>query len=239
MSRSITQSFFQHRSRHAPPRPAPTVRAGSRRSPGGRSAPPCASRCRATTVCATRSATVGTPSILVPAAMRLRYLHRLHRRREVRCPTTSDSRSCTDCSSDRSRTPRCDCPSTPGAPLFALTFSQASQTSHFEISNGLPGDFSSPIELLPDTARLIERTSHGRPGPFAPPPITGASPLLRAGPPARPASVLSPSRCLPLGALPLARPAAGGQYRDTPSPRSARKPQTGLTSPPCRTPPGQ
>ena len=29
----------------------------------------------------------------------------------------------------------------PGAPLFALTFSHASQTARFEISNGLPGDF--------------------------------------------------------------------------------------------------
>ncbi|MDQ1023163.1 hypothetical protein QF035_000745 [Streptomyces umbrinus] len=36
-------------------------------------------------------------------------------------------------------------------------------------------------------------------------PITGASSLLRAGPPAGPASVLDPSRCPPLGALPLAR----------------------------------
>jgi hypothetical protein len=35
-------------------------------------------------------------------------------------------------------------------------------------------------------------------------PITGASPLLRAGPPACPATVLNPLRFLPLGMLPLA-----------------------------------
>ena len=40
-------------------------------------------------------------------------------------------------------------PSTPGAPLFALTFSQACQTSHFEISNGLPDDFSSFTQTPP------------------------------------------------------------------------------------------
>src|SRR5829696_9012385 len=35
-------------------------------------------------------------------------------------------------------------------------------------------------------------------------PITEPSSLLRAGPPLCPASVLCPSRCLPLGVLPLA-----------------------------------
>src|SRR4051794_16931583 len=35
-------------------------------------------------------------------------------------------------------------------------------------------------------------------------PITGASPLLRAGPPTHPATVLSPSQVQPLGTLPLA-----------------------------------
>ena len=72
--------------------------------------------------------------------MRFRYLHRPHRRRKV---TPEDIRfqilyrlffrSFSNSSIDR--------PSTPGAPLFAFTFSYASQTSRFEISNGLPDDF--------------------------------------------------------------------------------------------------
>src|SRR5664279_2528176 len=41
-------------------------------------------------------------------------------------------------------------PSTPGAPLLSLTFSHACHTSAFEISNGLPDDFSSLTRLLPD-----------------------------------------------------------------------------------------
>src|SRR6266852_714214 len=48
--------------------------------------------------------------------------------------------------------------------------------------------------------------------PFASAPITGASPLLRAGPPARAATVLSTSRFLPPGALPLAALPAAGQH---------------------------
>jgi hypothetical protein len=42
-----------------------------------------------------------------------------------------------------------------------LTFSHACNTSTFEISNGLPGDFSSLTRLLPGSApRLIEQTRH-------------------------------------------------------------------------------
>jgi hypothetical protein len=51
-------------------------------------------------------------------------------------------------------------PSTPGAPLFALTLSHASHTSRFEISNGLTDDFGSSTQLLPDDLRLIERTNY-------------------------------------------------------------------------------
>ena len=95
---------------------------------------------RATTVCATRSATVGTPRILVPPPCALGISTALtgggkyvpeDRRFQIlyRLPFRSFSNSSTVS------------PSTPGAPLFALTFSHASQTAHFEISNGLPGDF--------------------------------------------------------------------------------------------------
>src|ERR1700730_1523266 len=50
-------------------------------------------------------------------------------------------------------------PSTPGPPWLAFTFSQACWTAHFEISNGLPVDFSSPTRLLPELA-LVDRTSN-------------------------------------------------------------------------------
>src|SRR6266566_3952535 len=87
-----------------------------------------------------------------------------------------------------------DSPSTPGAPLFALTFSHASQTARLEISNGLPGNFSSSTRLLPENFWLIERTQPRTARPLRSALITRASALLRAGPPARPATVLSPSR---------------------------------------------
>src|SRR5437762_4908963 len=87
-----------------------------------------------------------------------------------------------------------DSPSTPGAPLFALTFSHASQTARFEISNGLPGDFSPSTRLLPENFWLIERTRPRTTRPLRSAPITEASALLQAGPPAHPAPVLSPFR---------------------------------------------
>src|SRR6266511_1121906 len=106
---------------------------------------------RATTVWAILSATVGTPKILVPPPcgfgistartgggnylpedIRFQTLYRLFFR--------SASKSSTEH------------PSTPGAPLLALTFSHACQTSAFEISNGLPDDFSSLTRLLPGSA---------------------------------------------------------------------------------------
>ena len=74
----------------------------------------------------------------VPDDIRFQILYRL--------PFRSFSKSATDS------------PSTPGAPLFALTFSHASQTARLEISNGLPGDFSSSTRLLPEnfwTSRSI------------------------------------------------------------------------------------
>ena len=70
-------------------------------------------------------------------------------------------------------------------------------------------------------------------------PVTGASALLRAGPPARAATVLSASRFLPLGALPLASAPSRARCQRAPSRVSARKPQTGLAPPARRAPPGQ
>src|SRR5512143_464181 len=49
--------------------------------------------------------------------------------------------------------------------------------------------------------------------PLRSPPITGGSPLLRAGPPAAATTVLSTSRFLPLGALPVTTTRAHAQSR--------------------------
>jgi len=70
-------------------------------------------------------------------------------------------------------------------------------------------------------------------------PVTGTSPLLRAGPPARAATVLSASPFQRLGALPLAPAPSRAQCQHAPSRVSARKPQTGLAPPARRAPPGQ
>jgi hypothetical protein len=46
-------------------------------------------------------------------------------------------------------------PSTPGAPLFALTFSHASQTACFETANDLPGAFQL-IHSIPPGALPVD-----------------------------------------------------------------------------------
>src|SRR5664280_1286090 len=79
-------------------------------------------------------------------------------------------------------------PSTPGAPLLSLTFSHACHTSAFEISNGLPDDFSPLTRLLPDLSP-VDRTNMPRmtwPLRSTPTATAGTSPLLRASPPAHP-----------------------------------------------------
>jgi hypothetical protein len=95
----------------------------------------------ATTVCATRSATEGTPKVLVPSPCGFGISTartgggkydpediRFHTLKRLFFRSFSNS--------------AIDTPSTPDAPLFALTFSHASQTARFEISNGLPGAFN-------------------------------------------------------------------------------------------------
>jgi hypothetical protein len=72
-------------------------------------------------------------------------------------------------------------------------------------------------------------------------PVTEASPLLRAGPPANAATVLNASRFLPFDALPLTPGprTAKGTVSASAFPRSMQKPQTGLAPPLRRTPPDQ
>lgn len=63
--------------------------------------------------------------------------------------------------------------------------------------------------------------------------------LLRAGPPACPATVLTALRFSRLAGSLSPSTRSGRQCRHAPSPRSMQEQQTGLTSPICRTPPGQ
>src|SRR6202022_3168854 len=96
-----------------------------------------------------------------------------------------------------------DCPSTPAAPWLAFTRLKASQTSRFGILNG----FASPT----GSSRFQLANGQGRTTqPLRSSPITGPSPLLRAAPPLRPASVLSPSRLEPLAACPFTSLAGRG-----------------------------
>ena len=133
-SRSITQSFRQHRSRHLPrPPSAVTALAGSRRSPRWkiglhpRLQRQCDHRLRDPVGhggntqafwCPHRAASVSPPPApeagsSVPDDIRFQILYRLFFR--------SVSKS------------SIDCPSTPAAPLFALTRLYASHTSRFGI----------------------------------------------------------------------------------------------------------
>src|SRR3954462_14815548 len=87
-----------------------------------------------------------------------------------------------------------DCPSTPEAPLLASTCLYASHTNCFDITNGLSTEPDLPTRLLPGREVPVARanTPCGEPTPSLHP-ITGASSLLRVGPPAGAASVLSVS----------------------------------------------
>src|SRR5918994_726804 len=100
------------------------------------------------------------------------------------------------------------------------------------MSNGLPGAFSSSTQLLPGFTRLTERTQPQMTRPLRSAPIAGASPLLRAGPPARPATVLSPLRLLPLGTLPVATLAGRGVGAHLPTFRAKAADQAHVASMP-------
>ena len=155
------------------------------------------------------------------------------------CPTTTGSRSCTDSGRRSTSNASIDSSSTPAAPLFALTLSNASQTTHFEMSNGLSDNFGSLTRLLPTPTSVDHRTHPGDPSPSLRPHYR-ASPLLRDGPPLCPASVLHPSQFPLLGALPSTdrsntRPAPPG--RQVPTFRADARSE--LAPPLRRSPPGQ
>src|SRR5512144_1423206 len=102
----------------------------------------------------------------------------------------------------------------PAAPWLALTLRYASQTARLEIANGFDDLTGSSQQAL-----VGRRARPGNPSPSLHPHYR-VSPLLRDGPPLCPASVLRPSRFLPLGDLPSAgrsntRPAPSGRQVPT------------------------
>jgi hypothetical protein len=108
----------------------------------------------------------------------------------------------------------------------------------YAVLQGPPLDFNSFTRLLPNPNgfRLIERIQPQMTRPLRSTPITGASPLLRAGPPAEPATVLTPRQRTGFSLSPARKPERAVSHPAFS--RSMQKPQTGLASPPCRTPPG-
>src|SRR6266508_2190976 len=190
-----------------PPHQGPTCSAGSRSCWDGRSVrppppasalPPSGRSCPRYTAppaawCRRRAAWVSPP--LSPGA-------------GSSCPNSSDSRSGTDCSSDRPRTRRAsprpppahpDWPSPADRPPTPPTW--RSQTA-FLTTSACPSSSSRTLVWL------TQRTPPQTTGPFAPPPPrpAGASPLLRTGPPAHPGSVLNPSRGPPAWDAPSRHP---------------------------------
>ncbi len=125
-------------------------------------------------------------------------------------PTTSDSRSGTDCSPDPCRSPR-GTARPPRLPPYWPPRACTPPTPAASVSRT-----TSPLNL---TCPLV--SSRERPGcsceqiqmirPLRSPAITAGSALLRAGPPTSCASVLNASRFPPLGALPLAPPTSAEQ----------------------------
>ena len=96
------------------------------------------------------------------AASAFRYFHRPDRRWKV-LPDESRFQSLYRLSFSSCANSVSDCPSTPAAPLLALTFWYAFHTRAFGISNGLPADLVSLIRFLP---LLVDR----RPTPNNTPP---------------------------------------------------------------------
>ena len=102
-----------------------------------------------------------------PAAVRLRYLDALHRGREVRPRATSGSRSCTDCSSDRTRTPPGSARPLPGHPCWPQPACTPPTPCCLGMSNGLTCDVGMFPRFLPGRMpRLIESNIPDEPAPW-------------------------------------------------------------------------
>jgi len=208
-------------------------RAGSRRNRGGRPARPPPRSPPATTVCAQPDPRPqGTPRILVPPPWGFGTSTARHRRAGSRLPEESRFQNLVQaCSSDRTSN---SATVTGGPrrvrPLFALTFSHASQTARFEISERLARCF----QLVHATSssrqplELIERTQSRTTRPLRSALITRASRrYYEAGsasaPPRRysaPCGSAARGDSLPDGPRTRDRPV----FRDAPSSCSVRKP---------------
>src|SRR5665811_1633278 len=111
--------------------------------------------------------------------------------------------------------------STPGAPLLAFTCRYASQTSHLEISNDFPADFSLSMQFLPDSFPVDPRTTPQMTRPLGSTPTAlsrdfSATTSRSASTPQIGTQSLTGSS--PLGTLPLAAPnTQGRQYQGMPS----------------------
>jgi hypothetical protein len=183
----------------------------------------------------------GNPENPRPTAMRFRYLHRPHRRRKVAArghPVPQPIQVVTQIGLDL---------------LDGLPGHSGGTLVPFDALVRLPHQ---PLRYLkrfifrtrlahssPPRERLVARVNKPQMSrPLRSVPITGPSPLLRAGPPARATSVLDTSQFLLLGTLPLASPppvtrGCGVAVSAHAFPRFAQKPQIRLTPPACRTPP--
>src|SRR5262249_36899640 len=121
-----------------------------------------------------------------------------------------------------------DRPSTPAAPLFALTRLYASHTSCFGILNGFTSGLDLLTRLLPDQTPGCSCDQDRMSQPLRSALITRVSSLLRAGPPARRARI--GTRPLPVPATrrppahPLRHPQARRPSSASPAPRSPQEP---------------
>ena len=221
-----------------PPRPAPTGRAGTRRSPGGTPVPPpspAGPRPRSARSCPRRLA----PRALGSRRHAASVFPPLSPGAGNRSPTTSGSRSYTGCSSDRTRIPPASPHPLPARPYWPSPSARPPAPPASRYRTAFPAASARPCSSSRNLP--VDQTNQPRmTRPLRSPAITAGSPLLRAGPPARTASVLSASRVMPLERAPSRHQATRtGRLSARAFPRSARKPQAGLTSPPCRAPPGQ
>ena len=164
-------------------------------------------------------------------SVRLGYLHRHHRGREIG-PRRHPVPDLVEVVPQIGLEVLEGLPVHPGGTLVGLDSLYASHTSCFGISNGLSCGPDMPTRSPPGASPGCSReTNRQMSRPLRSTPITRASPLLRAGPPADAATVLSASRFPPRGALPLAAPALsapGQQCRHPPShvPCRSRRPDS-------------
>ena len=203
-------------------------RAGTRRSQDGKSTPARSSSTPATTVCAIRSADGGHAEHPGARAMRLRYLHRPHRRRKIRPRRHPIPDLIEVVPSDPSRSPSIDCPSTPARtlvrldPLVRLPHQPLRYLKRLARRLQL-AHASPPRELLVDRANKPTN----EPAPSLRPHYRSFTATTSRSASASRDGTQRLAVSAPLGALPLATPASRAQqYQDTPShvPHGSRRP---------------